>query len=536
MKSIKEVADMVGIENIIPYGHDKAKIPLSEIWKKERKGKVILVTAINPTPYGEGKTTTAIGTSQAFWKMGKTSIVTLREPSLGPVFGIKGGGTGGGKSKVEPSNDINLHFTGDFHAIQIAHNLLSSVVNNSMWHKTMPDLDRENILWGRVIDLDERSLRKVVVGLGDNGGAVMKDYFEITAASEITAIMAVAKDYKDLKERLSKILVGFKTDGSAVFARDFKVVGAMAAVLRDALLPNLVQTTEGTPAIVHIGPFANIAHGHNSILADEIGMRYADYLVTEGGFGSDLGAEKFVNIVSRIGEFDLTGAVLVVTAKALKHHGGVKKKHLDEENVDAIEKGAGNLERHVEIVKKLGFEPVVAINHFPQDSEREIDKLREIVEDLHVKFAVSEVFSQGGEGGIEIAKQFENVEPKKPNFTYKLEDPVREKVEKIAMEIYGASGVNWEHQAKKDLKIVDKLGFNDFLICMAKTQYSLSDDPKLLGAPENFEITVKRLKISSGVGFIVPILGDISTMPGLPSVPAAESIDLLDNGTIVGIR
>ena len=536
MKSIKEVAEMVGIENIIPYGYGKAKIPLSEVWKKERKGKVILVTAINPTPYGEGKTTIAIGTSQAFWKMGKTSIVTLREPSLGPVFGIKGGGTGGGKSKVEPSNDINLHFTGDFHAIQIAHNLLSSVVNNSMWHKTMPDLDRENILWGRVIDLDERSLRKVVVGLGDNGGAVMEDYFEITAASEITAIMALAKNYKDLKERLSNILVGFKTDGSPVFAKDFKVVGAMAAVLRDALLPNLVQTTEGTPAIVHIGPFANIAHGHNSILADEIGMRYSDYLVTEAGFGSDLGAEKFVNIVSRVGEFDLTGAVLVVTAKALKHHGGVKKKHLDEENVDAIEKGAGNLERHVEILKKLGFEPVVAINHFPQDSEREIDKIREIVDDLGVKFAVSEVFSQGGEGGIEIAKQFGSVEPKKPNFTYKLDDPVREKIEKIATEIYGASGVRWEHQAKKDLKIVDKLGFNDFLICMAKTQYSLSDNPKLLGAPENFEITVKRLKISSGAGFIVPILGDISTMPGLPSVPAAENIDLLDNGTIVGIR
>ena len=348
--------------------------------------------------------------------------------------------------------------------------------------------------------------------------------------------MAVAKDYKDLKERLSRVLVGFKTDGSAVFAKDFKVVGAMAAVLRDALLPNFVQTTEGTPAIVHIGPFANIAHGHNSILADEIGMRYSDYLVTEAGFGSDLGAEKFVNIVSRLGNFDLTGAVLVVTAKALKHHGGVKKKHLNEENVEAIEKGAGNLERHVEIVKKLGFEPVVAINHFPQDSEKEIDKLREIVDDLGVKFAVSEVFSRGGDGGIDIAKQFENVEPKKPIFTYKIDDPVREKIEKIATEIYGASGVKWDSKAKKDLKIVDNLGFDNFLICMAKTQYSLSDNPKLRGAPENFEITVRRLKISSGAGFIVPILGDISTMPGLPSVPAAESIDITDDGKIVGLR
>ena len=536
MKRINDIANMVGIENIIPYGKNKAKIPLEEIWKKERRGKVILVTAINPTPYGEGKTTTAIGTSMAFWKIGKKSIVTLREPSLGPVFGIKGGGTGGGKSRVEPSNDINLHFTGDFHAIQIAHNLLSSLVNNAVFHKLMPDLDREKMYWGRVIDLNERSLRKVVVGLGDNGGAVMEDYFEITSASEISAIMAIVKNYVELKKKLENIFVGFKTDGTPVFAKDFNGIGAMAAVLRDALLPNLVQTTEGTPAIVHMGPFANIAHGHNSILADEIGMRYSDYLVTEAGFGSDLGAEKFVNIVSRIGDFDISGAVLVATAKALKHHGGVKKKHLQEENVEAIEKGAGNLRRHVEIVRKLGFEPVVAINHFPQDSEKELDKLQEITSELKVKFAVSEVFAKGGEGGVEIARYLENIEPRKPNFTYNLDETIREKVEKIATEIYGASGVVWESKAKKGLKIVDKLGFENFLVCMAKTQYSLSDNPKLVGAPENFEITVKSLKISSGAGFIVPILGDISTMPGLPSKPAAETIYLEDNGTIVGIR
>ncbi len=536
MKPITEVAEKVEIEKVIPYGYDKAKIPLDEIWKKDRRGKVILVTAINPTPYGEGKTTTAIGTSMAFWHLGKKSIVTLREPSLGPVFGIKGGGTGGGKSTVEPSEEINLHFTGDFHAIQIAHNLLSTVVNNAMFHKTMPDLDREGILWGRVLDMNARELRKVVLGIGENGGAIQEDYFEITSASEISAIVAIAKSYKELKERLSNILVGFKTDKTPVFAKDFNVVGAMSAVLRDALLPNLVQTSEGTPAVIHAGPFANIAHGHNSLLADEIGMRYSDYLVTEAGFGSDLGAEKFVNIVSRAGDFDISGAVLVATVKALKYHGGVKKKYLNEENVEAMEKGAENLRRHIEIVRKLGFEPVVAINHFPQDSEKEISKLQELVDDMDVKFALSEVYAQGGAGGVEIAKYLENIEPRKPNFTYKLEDDVREKIEKIATEIYGASGVNWESKAKKDLKLVDQLGFNDFYICMAKTQYSLSDNPKLLGAPEDFTVTVRALKISSGVGFIVPLLGDISTMPGLPSKPAAESIDLTEDGRIVGIR
>ncbi len=536
MRLINEIAEKIGIEHIIPYGNDKAKIPLEEIWKKERRGKVILVTAINPTPYGEGKTTTAIGTSMAFWHMGKSSIVTLREPSLGPVFGIKGGGTGGGKSTVEPSDEINLHFTGDFHAIQVAHNLLSTVVNNAMFHKTIPDIDRESILWGRVLDMNARELRNVVVGIGDKDGAIQEEHFEITSASEISAIVAISKSYAELKERLSNILVGFRTDGSPLFAKDFKVVGAMAAVLRDALLPNLVQTSEGTPAVVHAGPFANIAHGHNSLLADEIGMRYSDYLVTEAGFGSDLGAEKFVNIVSRTGNFDISSAVLVATVRALKHHGGVKKKNLAEENVEALEKGAANLQRHIEIVRKLGFEPVVAINRFPQDSEREISKLQEIMEDMHVKFAVSEVFAKGGEGGLEIAKYLEGIEPRKPNFTYKLDEDVREKIEKIATEIYGASGVDWDHRAKKDLKLVDEMGFNNFYICMAKTQYSLTDNPKKLGAPDDFTITVRSLKISSGVGFIVPLLGDISTMPGLPSKPAAESIDLTEDGKIVGIR
>ncbi len=536
MLPINEVANKVDIENIIHYGNYKAKIPLEEIWKKPRRGKVILVTAINPTPFGEGKTTTAIGTSMAFWRRGKKSIVTLREPSLGPVFGIKGGGTGGGKSTVEPSADINLHFTGDFHAIQVAHNLLSTMINNFVYHNIEPCLDRKKIYWGKVLDLNARELRKVVVGLGDLGGAIMEDYFEITSASEISAIIAIAKDYRELKERLSNILVGFRNDKSPVFARDFKVVGAMAAVLRDALLPNIVQTSEGTPAVIHAGPFANIAHGHNSILADEVGMRYSDYLVTEAGFGSDLGAEKFVNIVSRLGEFDISGAVLVATVKALKYHGGVKKKHLAEENIDALEKGAANLQRHIEIVRKLGFEPVVAINHFPQDTDREISKLQELVEDMNVKFAVSEVYSQGGEGALEIVKHLESIEPRKPRFTYKLDEPIREKVEAIATEIYGADGVEWDVKAKKDLKLVDAMGFDDFFVCMAKTQYSLSDNPKLLGAPEGFTISVRRLKISSGAGFIVPLLGDISTMPGLPSKPAAENIDLTDNGEIVGLR
>ncbi len=536
MKNINEIAKQIGIENLIPYGNSKSKIPIEDIWRRDRKGKLILVTAINPTPYGEGKTTTAIGTSMAFWRLGKKSIVTLREPSLGPVFGIKGGGTGGGKSTVEPSEEINLHFTGDFHAIQVAHNLLSTVVNNAIYHNIEPCLDRKKILWGRVLDMNARELRKVVLGLGENGGTVQEDHFEITSASEISAIVAMTKSYKELKERLANILIGFRTDKTPVFARDFKVVGAMAAVLRDALLPTLVQTYEGTPAVVHGGPFANIAHGHNSILADEIGMRYSDYLVTEAGFGSDLGAEKFVNIVSRAGNFEIGGAVLVATVKALKYHGGAKKKHLAEKNMKAMEKGAANLERHIKIVRKLGFEPVVAINHFPQDSEDEITKLQEIVEDMHVKFALSEVFSKGGEGGIEIAKHLDSIMPRMPNFTYKLEDDMQEKIEKIATEIYGATGVDWDHDAKKDLKLVDKMGFNNFYVCMAKTQYSLTDNPKLLGAPEDFTITVRALKISSGVGFIVPLLGDISTMPGLPSKPAAENIDLTDDGKIVGIR
>ncbi|NPA74596.1 MAG: formate--tetrahydrofolate ligase [Euryarchaeota archaeon] len=536
MKPINEIARDIGIENIIPFGANKAKIPFSEIWKKERKAKVILVTAINPTPYGEGKTTTSIGTSMALWKLGKRSIVTLREPSLGPVFGIKGGGTGGGKATVEPSDEINLHFTGDFHAIQVAHNLLSTIINNAMYHNLEPCLNRKKILWGKVLDLNARELRSVVEGLGHNGGATVENHFEITSASEISAIIAIAKSYTDLKERLSNILVGFRNDKSPVFAKDFNVVGAMAAVLRDALLPNLVQTSEGTPAVIHGGPFANIAHGHNSILADEVGMRYSDYLVTEAGFGSDLGAEKFVNIVSRLGDFEISGAVLVATVKALKYHGGVKKKHLNEENVEAMEKGAGNLQRHIEIVRKLGFEPVVAINHFPQDSEKELARLQELVEDMHVKFAVSEVFAQGGEGGIDIAKKLIDIEPRKPNYTYKLDAPVREKVEAIATEIYGADGVVWESQAKKDLKLIDKMGFNDFYICMAKTQYSLSDNPKLLGSPEGFVVHVRSLKISSGARFIVPMLGDISTMPGLPSKPAAENIDLTDDGQIVGLR
>jgi len=536
MLPIREVADKIGIEEIINYGIYKAKIPLEEIWKNERRGKVILVTAMNPTPLGEGKTTTAIGTSMAFWKIGKKSIVTLREPSLGPVFGIKGGGTGGGKSTVEPSADINLHFTGDFHAIQVAHNLLASVVNNAVYHNIEPCLDRKRILWGHVLDLNARELRRVIVGLGENGGAIAEDYFEITSASEISAIIAIAKNYEDLKERISNILVGFKNDKTPVFARDFKVVGAMAAVLKDAMLPNIVQTAEGTPAIIHAGPFANIAHGHNSILADEIGMRYSDYLVTEAGFGSDLGAEKFVNIVSRIGNFDISGAVIVATVKAMKYHGGVKKKHLNEENIEAMERGAQNLQRHIEIVRKLGFEPIVAINHFPQDTYREISRVQEIVEDMNVKFVLSEVYSKGGEGGIEIAKALEGIEPRKPKFVYKMDDPIREKVEAIAMEIYGADGVDWDNKAKKDLKLVSKMGFDDFFVCMAKTQYSLSDNPKLLGAPENFVVTVRSLKISSGARFIVPLLGDISTMPGLPSKPAAENIDLTPDGRIVGLR
>ncbi len=536
MKPIQEVADMVGIGNLIPCGLKKAKIPLEEIWKRPRQGKLVLVTAINPTPFGEGKTTNAIGLSQALWRIGKKSIVTLREPSLGPLFGIKGGGTGGGKSKVEPSDEINMHFTGDFHAIQTAHNLLSSMLNNIIYHGNKVHIDRKKILWGRVLDINDRSLRNVVVGLGGNSGALVEDFFEITAASEITAIMALAKNYADMKERLAKILVAFIKDGTPFFAKDVKAQGAMAALLRDALMPNLVQTTEGTPAIVHIGPFANIAHGHNSILADEIGLRYSDVLVTEAGFGADLGAEKFVNIVAREGNFELSSALIVVTSKALKYQGGVKKKHVTEKNMEALEKGSANLLRHIDIVKKLGFEPIIAVNKFPEDDEAELNRIVDIVEDYGTHAYFSEVYARGGEGGIEIAKEIAKNGSREPRFTYRRDESVKEKIERIADEIYGAGGVDYDARAKKDLKLIDQLGFGDFLVCMAKTQYSLTDNPRKKGAPEDFVITVRQLKISSGAGFVVPILGDISTMPGLPSVPAAESVDLRDDGTIVGLR
>jgi len=536
MKPLNEVAEMVGLENLIPCGGNKAKIPLEEIWKKPRKGKIVLVTSINPTPFGEGKTTTAIGISQALWKIGRKSIVTLREPSLGPLFGIKGGGTGGGKSAVEPSDDINMHFTGDFHAIQTAHNLLSSMLNNIIYHGNKVRIDRKRIMWGRVLDINDRSLRNVVVGLGENSGALLEDFFEITAASEITAIMALAKNYLDMKSRLADILVAFTKDKKPFYAKDVKAQGAMAALLRDALKPNLVQTTEGTPAIVHIGPFANIAHGHNSLLADEIGLRYSDILVTEAGFGSDLGAEKFVNIVSREGNFEVSSAVIVVTAKALKYQGGVKKKHVREKNMEALEKGSVNLLRHIEIVKKLGFKPIIAINRFPEDNESELNRIVDLVENNGAKAFLSEVFEKGGEGGIEIAKEIAKNGSRKPNFTYKKDEPIKEKIERIASEIYGANGVDYDARAKKDIKLIDDLGFNDFLVCMAKTQYSLTDNPRKKGAPEDFVITVRNLKISSGARFVVPILGDISTMPGLPSVPAAESVDILEDGTIVGLR
>ena len=536
MKPITEVAQMLGLENLVPYGRYKAKIPLEEIWKREREGKVVLITSINPTPFGEGKTTTAIGLSEALWKVGRKSVVTLREPSLGPLFGVKGGGTGGGKAQVEPSEEINMHFTGDFHAIQTAHNLLASMLNNIIYHGNKPRIDRKKILWGRVLDINDRGLRNVIVGLGENSGALLEDHFEITAASEITAIMALAKNYKDMKERLSKILVAFTKEKKPFYAKDVSAEGAMAALLRDALLPNIVQTTEGTPAIVHIGPFANIAHGHNSLLADEVGLRYSDILVTEAGFGSDLGAEKFVNIVAREGNFDISTGVIVVTAKALKYQGGVKKKHVEEKNLEALEKGSANLLRHLEIVRKLGFEPVVAINKFPKDDESEINRIIDIVEDNGVKAFISEVFNKGGEGAIELAKEISKNGMHPPRFVYKRDDDIKEKIEKIASEIYGASGVDYDAKAKKDLKIIDELGFNDFLVCMAKTQYSLTDNPRKKGAPEDFVITIRNIKISAGARFVVPILGDISTMPGLPAVPAAQSVDLTDDGTIVGLR
>ncbi len=541
LKNIMEIAKTAGIDEkyVEQYGKYMAKISLDIVKDLERKkkGKMILVTALTPTPAGEGKTTTSIGLTMAINRLGKKSILALREPSLGPVFGVKGGATGGGKATVQPFDEINLHFTGDFHAITSAHNLLSAMINNHMYHELEPQLDPKRIQWRRTMDMNDRSLRNIIVGIGKANGIMMEDGFDITPASEIMAILALSKDYRDLKSRLERILVGFSKDKNPVYAKDIKASGAMAALLKHALKPNLVQTAENTPAFVHIGPFGNIAHGTNSIVADQIGLRLSDYFVTESGFGSDLGAEKFLDIVTRVGDFKPNAVVIVGSIRAIKHHGGAKDVTV--EDVDAVKKGYANLQFHINNMKRFGLMPVVAVNRFKNDTEKEINALSDLLDQEKVQWALSEVFEKGSEGGIELAKKVisvadQNDDPK-INYTYSTDDPVELKIEKIAKIVYGAKDVVFTKDALDDLKVIKKIGMDKAFVCMAKTQSSISDDPKATGVPKNFTITVREIRISSGAGFVVPILGEIMTMPGLPKEPAAYHVDLNENGEIVGL-
>ncbi len=543
LEDIRNIAEKAGIseEYLELYGKYKAKINLKifDKLKGKTEGKLILVTAINPTPAGEGKTTTSIGLSMALNRLGHKSIVTLREPSLGPVFGIKGGAAGGGYSQVLPMEDINLHFTGDFHAVNSAHNLLSAMIDNHVHQGNELGIDVRRIAWRRAIDMNDRALRSIIVGLGGvSNGFPREDGFDITPASEIMAILGLSLNYRDLKERLGNIIAAYTRKREPITAKDIKANGAMAALLRDALKPNLVQTIENTPAFVHIGPFGNIAHGTNSILATKLSLKLADITVTEAGFGADLGAEKFLNIVSRIGGFSPDVTVIVASIRALKFHGGVPKDKLTEENVEAVAKGFANLEKHIENISKFGIPSVVAINKFPTDTEGEISKLEELLSSRGVRYALSEVWAKGGEGGLELAsKVLEALKDERSNYhpIYELDIPLKEKIEKIAVEIYGADGVEFTSKALKALARYEKMGFKDAYICMAKTQYSLSDNPKLLGRPRGFKINVREVRLAAGSRFVIPITGDIMTMPGLPKVPAAVNVDLTDDGEILGV-
>ncbi|SHJ08724.1 formate--tetrahydrofolate ligase [Lutispora thermophila] len=542
MKPIMEIAKDVGIneDEVELYGKYKAKIDLS-IWdrlKDKKEGKLVLVTAINPTPAGEGKSTTTVGLGQALARLGKKSAIALREPSLGPVFGVKGGAAGGGYAQVVPMEDINLHFTGDMHAITAANNLLSAAIDNHITQGNSLGIDMRQIVWKRVMDMNDRALREVVVGLGGKAnGFVRQDGFMITVASEIMAILCLATDLKDLKERLSRIIIGYNYDDKPVTAGDLKVHGAMALLLKDAIKPNLVQTLENTPAFIHGGPFANIAHGCNSIMATKLGLKLVDYLVTEAGFGADLGAEKFMDIKCRYAGISPSAVVIVATIRALKMHGGVKKTELATENVPAMEKGFDNLRKHIENIKKFGVPAIVAINRFVTDTDAEIARLLELCRMEGVEASLCEVWEKGGEGGEELAAKVIEACEKESNFKfmYDVNESIKEKIGKIAKEIYGAKGVVYTAKAEKEIKRLEDLGLDKYPICMAKTQYSLSDNPELIGRPEGFDITVKEVRVSAGAGFIVALTGDIMVMPGLPKVPAAEKIDIDENGVITGL-
>ncbi len=543
MLPIKEVASKVGLteDDLELYGNYKAKIHLDVLDKYADKpdGKVILVTAINPTAAGEGKTTTNVGLSMGLAKIGKKTFTALREPSLGPCFGVKGGAAGGGYAQVVPMADINLHFTGDIHAVTTANNLLAALLDNHLHQGNQLGIDPKRIVWRRVVDINDRALRNIVVGMGAKGdGVVRQDGFDIAVASEVMAILCLATSMKDLKERLSKMIVAYTYAGKPVTAGDLEATGSMALLLKDALMPNIVQTLENTPALIHGGPFANIAHGCNSVVATKMALKLADYVVTEAGFGADLGAEKFFNIKCRYAGLNPAAAVIVATVRALKNHGGVAKADLNNVNMEALAAGFENLEKQIENIQKHGVPAIVAINAFPTDTAEELKFVEEHCNKLGVDVVLSEVWAKGGDGGVALAKKVVEVaEAGKSNYhpLYELEMPTKQKIETIAKEIYGADGVEFTTKALKDIAKFEEDGLGQLPICMAKTQYSLSDDPKLLGRPKNFKITIREVKASAGAGFLVALAGEIMRMPGLPKVPAANHIDILEDGEIVGL-
>lgn len=543
MKPIKEVAASIGIQedDLELYGKYKAKLS-DELWEavKDRPdGKLVLVTAINPTPAGEGKTTTSVGLGQAMAKLNKKALIALREPSLGPCFGIKGGAAGGGYAQVVPMEDLNLHFTGDFHAITSANNLLAALLDNHIQQGNVLQIDPRQVVWKRCLDMNDRVLRNIVVGLGNKmDGMVREDHFVITVASEIMAILCLADDIKDLKRRLGKIVVAYNFAGEPVTADDLQATGAMTALLKDAIKPNLIQTLEHTPALVHGGPFANIAHGCNSIRATKMALKLSDIAITEAGFGADLGAEKFMDIKCRMGNLKPDAVVIVATVRALKYNGGVAKKDLNEENLEALKKGIVNLEKHIENVQKFGVPVVVTLNSFVTDTDAENEFIRQFCEERNCEFALSEVWEKGGEGGIALAEKVLNtLETKESHFhtLYENSLSLKEKIETISKEIYGADGVEYTPAAEKQLAKITELGYGELPICMAKNQYSLSDDATLLGRPEHFKIHIREVYVNAGAGFVVALTGAVMTMPGLPKVPAANGIDVNEEGTITGL-
>ena len=543
MEPIQNVAAQLDIsaDDLEFYGKYKAKLT-DELWdcvKDKPDGKLILVTAINPTPAGEGKTTTTVGLGQAFAKLGKKAVIALREPSLGPCFGIKGGAAGGGYAQVVPMEDLNLHFTGDFHAITSANNLLAAMLDNHIKQGNALRIDTNQIVWKRCMDMNDRVLRNIVVGLGRPvDGVVREDHFIISVASEIMAILCLADNMKDLKERLGRIIVAYNYDGEPVFAKDLQAVGSMAALLKDAIKPNIIQTVEHTPALVHGGPFANIAHGCNSVRATKTGLKIADYCITEAGFGADLGAEKFMDIKCRMAGLKPDAVVLVATVRALKYNGGVAKEDLSAENLEALKKGIVNLEKHIENVAKFGVPCVVTLNRFVTDTDAELDFVKKFCEERGCDFALSEVWEHGGEGGIALAEKVLNtLENKESTFAplYDIKLPIKDKIETIAKEIYGAGSVSYAPAAAQAIARLEKLGYGELPVCMAKNQYSLSDDPKLLGCPKDFPINIREVYVSAGAGFVVAITGTVMTMPGLPKHPAAEGINVNEDGVITGL-